>query len=151
NPKAWQTRYALGIALLQSGNSGRAARELQAVIEQQPDAFMAHNALGLALENLGTLEDAREQYEAAVRLDPSFALGYYNLAHLASMQTRPIAAVYYAQKAVSLEPREPQFELALGIAYSQNDKLQQSVEVLRGLIVSNPDFVEAYINLGTVY
>ena len=102
NPKAWQTRYALGISLLQSGNSERAARELQTVVEQQPDAFMAHNALGLALENLGRLENAREHYETAVRLDPSFALGYYNLAHLASLQTRPIAAVYYAQKAVSL-------------------------------------------------
>lgn len=107
NPNAWQTRYALGIALLQAGNSERAARELQTVVAQQPDAFMAHNALGLALENLGTLEEAREHYETAVRLDPSFALGYYNLAHLASLQTRPLAAVYYAQKAVSGTARAP--------------------------------------------
>ncbi len=98
DPRAWNIRYSLALALLQTGDSDRAARELRSVIGQEPDSFMAHNALGLALEALGELEAAREEYEQAVRLNSSFALGYYNLAHVLSMQKRFSAAVFYSQK-----------------------------------------------------
>ncbi len=151
DPRAWNVRYSLALTLLQTGDSDRAARELRTVIGQEPNSFMAHNALGLALEERGELEGAREEYGQAVRLNSSFALGYYNLAHVLSMQKRFSAAVFYSQKAVSLDTQEPAYQLALGIAYSEEGKIENSIQVLRKLIASHPDFIEAYINLGTVY
>src|SRR5438105_1759243 len=65
NPQAWQTRYSFGLALLQSGDSDGAVKELRSVIEQEPNSCMAHNALGLALESLADLEAARQEYEEA--------------------------------------------------------------------------------------
>ena len=67
------------------------------------------------------------------------------------MQKRFSAAVFYSQKAVSLDTQEPAYQLALGIAYSEEGKIENSIQVLRELIASHPGFIEAYINLGTVY
>ena len=92
------------------------------------------------------LEGAREEYENAVALNPRFALGYYNLAHVASEEKRFNAAVFYSQKAVGLDPGQPSYQLALGIAYSEDGKFQKSVDVLHKLAVSEPNFVEAYLN-----
>jgi tetratricopeptide (TPR) repeat protein len=151
DPRMWRTRYTMAVTLLQLGDSKRAISELHAVLEQAPDSFMAHNALGLALENLTNLEGAREEYEKAVILNPHFALGYYNLAHLASAEGRFSAAVFYSQKAVNLDPQEPTYQSALGIALSQDGKFQESIDVLQKLATSHPDFVEAYLNLGAAY
>jgi tetratricopeptide (TPR) repeat protein len=145
DPRMWRTRYTMAVTLLQLGDFNRAIKELNAVLEQAPDSFMAHNALGLALENLTNLEGAREEYEKAVVLNPHFALGYYNLAHVASAEGRFGAAVYYSQKAVNLDPEQPTYRSALGIAFSQDGKFQKSVDVLLGLVTSYPDFVEAYL------
>src|SRR5260370_2315753 len=135
---------------MQTDDSDRGGKELRAVVEQEPDSFMARNALGLALENLGAFEAACEQLNVAVKLNPRFALGYYNLAHVATTEKRFSAAVFYLQKAVSLDAQEPAYQLALGIAYSEDGKIQKSVDVLQKLIASYPNFIEAYLNLGTV-
>lgn len=150
-PTMWQTRYALGVTLLQAGRSAQAVRELRAVLQRVPDSFLAHNALGLALENLTDLEGACEEYEKAVTLNTGFALGYYNLAHVASEEKRFSAAVFYSQRAVDLDPEQPSYQLALGIAYSEDGKFQQSADVLRKLAAARPEFIEVYLNLGAVY
>src|SRR5262245_56731493 len=128
DPRSWQTRQNLGLTLIQTGDLRRAASELRDVIRQQPDSHLAHSGLGLALESFGELTPAREEFEAAVRISPHFALGYYNLAHVASAENHFAAAVFYAEKAVSLDPREPAYQLALGIAYSQDQKFERSIE-----------------------
>jgi tetratricopeptide (TPR) repeat protein len=151
DPGNWNTRYALATTLLRSGHSRRAITELQEVLRRQPDSFMVHNALGLAFEKLGNLDAAREEYENAVTQNPRFARGYYNLAHLASMKKRFAAAVFYANKSLALDPGQPRYQLALGIAYSEDGKFAQAVHVLQTLIASHPAFFEAYLDLGAAY
>src|SRR5260370_27174458 len=38
DPRAWRTRYAFGLTLMQTDDSDRAAKELRAVVEQEPDS-----------------------------------------------------------------------------------------------------------------
>lgn len=56
----WEARYNLALALIQQGKPAKAADELRLVLRQKPDSFLAHNARGLALENLGSLDEAKE-------------------------------------------------------------------------------------------
>ena len=46
DPKSWETRYNLGLALMQKGDRERASRELRLVVTQKPDLLNARNALG---------------------------------------------------------------------------------------------------------
>jgi Flp pilus assembly protein TadD len=76
-------------------------------------------------------------------------------AHAAGMdataQRRYGAAVYHLEQAVRVAPEEFSYQLALGIAYSQNGNFEKAIQTLTKLIAKQPDSWEANFNLGTVY
>ena len=53
DPKSWEARFNLALALLQKHEAARAARELRVAIRIKPDDPLGHIALGEALGELG--------------------------------------------------------------------------------------------------
>src|SRR6266705_2596370 len=53
---SWETRYNLGLALIEKAEWERATPELRRVVAQKPGLLDARNALGTALQELGDAE-----------------------------------------------------------------------------------------------
>src|ERR1700738_2565886 len=52
DPNSWEAHFNLSLALLQSNQSARAARELRIATRLQPENPLSHIALGVALSQL---------------------------------------------------------------------------------------------------
>jgi Tfp pilus assembly protein PilF len=60
----------LAAVLLRQGNLDRAARELERVLEIEPENAGAHTNLGLTLAQQGHLDRAAREFQEALRINP---------------------------------------------------------------------------------
>ena len=77
NPRRNETHYRLAHALFLSGRMEESLRVLE---DGKIETPLACRLRGQANQQLGRLEEARRNYETAVRLDSGFAEAYYGLA-----------------------------------------------------------------------
>jgi tetratricopeptide (TPR) repeat protein len=154
NPQATQTRYNLGLALLENHEAKRAADELRIVIHQDPNSFAAYNALGLALQDWGDSEEAAKLFETALRINPHFALAFFDLAQLRSSQKKYRAAVYYLEQGLASSPSSElavEMKLALGVVHAQQGDYKAAIPLFQQVIGSRPDSAELHFDLATAY
>ncbi|OGD20876.1 MAG: hypothetical protein A2Y70_04695 [Candidatus Aminicenantes bacterium RBG_13_64_14] len=62
-----------GVAAARADSWDEAVVHWKNALAQNPDSAAAHNNLAIAYEKQGALEEARKEYEAALRLDPGNA------------------------------------------------------------------------------
>jgi tetratricopeptide (TPR) repeat protein len=151
---AAQTRYNLAFALIQDHQPRRAARELRAVLAEQPNSFAAHNALGLALQDLGATDEAAEEFKTALKANPRYALADYDLAQLLSSQGSYRAAAYYLKEGLATSPVPElalQMKAALAVAYAQLGQYADSIPLFQEVVAANPQAVDPHFDLATAY
>jgi tetratricopeptide (TPR) repeat protein len=115
-PKSVETRYNLGLALMQKGDRKRAATELKQVVIQKPALLNARNALGTVLLDLGDLDAADEHFKAALKVDPHSVFALHSLGQVAMAQRRFNVAINYFKQSLALDPESFDDQLSLGVA-----------------------------------
>jgi Tfp pilus assembly protein PilF len=83
------------LALIKKGEEKRAADHLHILIQQKPDSPDAHNTLGSLLQQQGEQEAAAEEFKAALKCEPTFAVAALNLGQVLVDQKRYTAAIAY--------------------------------------------------------
>jgi len=154
DPGATQTRYNLGLAFLEDHQAKRAAEELRIVIHQDPNSFAAYNALGLALQDLGDSEEATKLFETALKVNPHYALAFFDLAQLRSAQKKYRAAVYYLEQGLANSPSSDlalEMKVALGVVHAQQGDYKAAIPLFQQAIGSRPDSAELHFDLATAY
>jgi superkiller protein 3 len=154
DPKAWEIRYNLALALIRTRDFSRAVTELRRVIAEKPDSSKAHNALGLALESLGQADAASEEFTAAVHIDPHFASALYNLGHLLYSQRRYDGSIYYFRQALSASPPAPldrQIKIELAGIYAEKQDYSDSIRLFQTLVAAQPHSAPLHFDLANVY
>lgn len=73
-------------------------------VAEAPDSGAAHEALGWAYFLLGELDQAQEELEEALLLDPSLTRAYFHMGTLLELRNQHAAAIEAYQTAVRLEP-----------------------------------------------
>ncbi len=121
DPKSWEARFNLSLALLQKHDPTRAARELRVATGIKPDDPLGHIALGQA------------------------ALG--GLAKALIAQKRYSAAIAYLKDG----PPDPVLQDDLAVAYSSNGDVAEAVKLLAQLVQQNPSSAERHARLGLAY
>jgi len=94
---------------------------------------------------------AKEQYEIAVAVDPSFASGYYMLALIAKKDGDLNQAEKYYQNAVTSDPTHYKAWYGLGTLYSEMGNNKKAIESLKMSISINANYEKAYYVLAKVY
>ena len=84
-PGASGPRIDLGIAYHQAGDLDAAEQHLAAALAFRPDHPIVHNELGIIYRKTGRFAEARESYEAALRVYPGFHFARRNLAVLCDL------------------------------------------------------------------
>jgi eukaryotic-like serine/threonine-protein kinase len=117
------------------------------------EALQAYS-LGVKATNEKGPEAALSYYQRAIQLDPSFALGYYQLGtSYYSLGELARASEYYTKAFELQEHASEQEKLTISADYysSVTGELDKAVQAFQELIVSSPRNSAAYTNLGITY
>ena len=109
-----------GIKLFQEGNYDASIQKYNEALKVEPNNSIAYNLLGMAyrfkFNQTGTQEYKTkeiEYFKEAIDLDPKYWVGYKNLAATLYYLDRKKEAVPYLEKALELQPNDPEKSLLL--------------------------------------
>jgi Flp pilus assembly protein TadD len=88
-----------------------------------PTSPIVHNTLGTVFQALGRHEQARAQYEKALRLDPTAAYALNNLCYSSLLDGRALEAMRTCRHALRLQPDLEAARNNLGLAYAAGGDL----------------------------
>ena len=133
------------------GNPQRLKRELLIRLSQEPDNAPNRYALALVYKRLGDGPKALEAYQRALALAPNNDQIKRDLAIFDYESSQPQAAQNLFQE---LLRRNPWDEVALyytGLILQDRHQLDEALSLFEKLNTLDPNFAQAYYNLGTLY
>lgn len=124
--------------------SANAVREYELSQLENADQPGAHINLGNLYASLGRVDDAAAAYQAAIRLDPSAAPAYVNLADLRSRSGENALAIAVLQ--AGLQSRQGTEDLqtaalhhSLGLAFARDRRYEQAIGELEAAAKQSPN------------
>jgi len=115
------------------------------------DNFLAHNNLGNAYMAQGRVDEAIDQFETAIEVQPNYADAYYNLARAYEQRQRIDEAVQAYETALSLKPDDADTLINYAMIMADRGALHNAADMLQRAIALAPSASNAYLNLGVVY
>jgi tetratricopeptide (TPR) repeat protein len=112
----------------------------------------AHVLMGFIYARKQQYDQALAEGERAVALNPNNADGYAGQANALCFMGRPEEAVPVIEQAIRLNPHYPAVYLVtLGFAYQLTGRDGEAIVAYKRVLVRNPNFLHAHINLGSNY
>jgi tetratricopeptide (TPR) repeat protein len=121
------------------------AFNLLATAEHYADA---HTVRGFDLELAGRQQEAIEQYEQALRIDPDYAEAHYNLGCALAQAGEIEKAIVHYEHALRIRPYYSEAHVNLGIALVTQGRVQDAITHYEQALRIKPDSAEAHNNLG---
>ena len=146
-PNSWEGHYDLGIALLNSHDLKRAARELKTASDLKPNTPKILLPLGVTLNDLNQQDAAIDAFRAVLAQDPQSVPALDGLTKALIAEKRYTAAIAELKNA----PADEVLRLNLAIAYSKNDNIDEAIQILNAIVQQHPEYAQAHANLGIVY
>jgi Flp pilus assembly protein TadD len=137
-------------AALDKNDYEAAIPPLQKFITEKPDVAYAHFQLAYAYTALKRPDDARQEYERCIGLDPKMAEAQLNLGILL-LEKRPADAVAPLRKAVELLPSQSRPRYLLGLAEERSGDLSGAAESFEGAARLDSKDADSLIRLGQIY
>jgi tetratricopeptide (TPR) repeat protein len=142
-PRSSEVEQAYAAALEGEGKLEEATAHLQHAIELAPNSPAAHLNLGSNYFRRGMTTKAREQFDAATRLNPGDATAFYN-AGLADLKLEDFGtALEQFQRAHKLAPDAVEISYYLAMSYVIGAKAQEALSLIRSLpedVQGRPEF-----------
>ncbi len=122
------------------------------VIEKEPGRVpLAYNYRGAAFYKEGRFEEAIQDFDRAIALNPSYVEAYNNRGIAFDDNGRLDRAIEDFERAIALNPSYYKAYNNRGALYGKVGQLDKAIESFTISIVLNPGYVDAYINRGTAY
>jgi len=131
-----------------SRNEGRliaGSAYLGAVVPESADV---HDILGVDFASKGALDDAIEEFRAALGRDPSAAKAHWHLGRALVSSGRRDEGIEHLRASVELDSANGQARYDLAIVLLQEGQLEAAIEHLRATLRLMPNLVGAHNNLG---
>ena len=136
-------------AALDKNDYEAAIPPLQKFIAEKPDVAFAHFQLAYAYTALKRPDDARQEYERSIALDPKMPEAQLNLGVLL-LERQPAAAVAVLRRAVELLPSESRPRYLLGLAQERSGDFSGAAESFAGATRLDPKDLDSLTRLGQV-
>ena len=149
-PSNSMIQHDLGLACLEVGRVSDAVSALQLAIAYNPRYADAHFRMGIALEKMGNLRGALAAYDRATKLLPSLTEAWFRAGALVYTIGHREAAIGCFQRAAVTGGRSSYGRLGKARALVIEDHNQEAEEVLREMLVADPENAMAYDLLGSV-
>jgi tetratricopeptide (TPR) repeat protein/mono/diheme cytochrome c family protein len=119
-------------------------------LSKYPDNASFRYNLGVVFESQGKLAEAADQFQRAVRIDPSHARAVHGLAMLAQKSSKWDEATRYIERSLRLNPDFAEARVNLAVVLMKRRKFDQAAGELRRVLKENPDYLAAHTTLGIV-
>jgi tetratricopeptide (TPR) repeat protein len=107
------------------------------------------NKVGIAYHQLLDLNDARKNYEHALKLDPKYSEAVNNLGTVYYAHKKYGAAVRRYEKALKLKPDTASYYSNLGTAYFARKEYKKAAIAYQTAVKLDPDIFENHSTFGT--
>jgi tetratricopeptide (TPR) repeat protein len=148
-PQRADLHAALGESYLQSDRMGKAVEEFDKVIAIAPSA-QAYALLGLSYQRLGRFEEAKQNFQQGLRLDPHNHGCLFNLGLIAERQGDTAGADAKFQEVLRLNPNYADALLELANLRIGSKKLPEAAELLRKYVKVSRNPATGYYKLAMV-
>ncbi|MGW7361254.1 tetratricopeptide repeat protein [Streptomyces sp. NPDC054802] len=115
-----------------------AARTFRRALELDPDNKLAWYNLGVIAQRDGRTADAREAYDKALKIDPTYASALFNEAVLLE-SSDPDQAVALLKRAVAADPKASTAYLRLGRALAKKGRDDEAEDAFRRAVAIDPE------------
>jgi len=103
DPQNGKIHCNLGYLHWGMGDISEGIKEYELSIKYEPDYDIAHNNLGVIyLDDLAHIQKAIDCFQEAIRINPNYALAYYNLARSLAIKGEKVEAAKYYQIAADV-------------------------------------------------
>lgn len=142
--------------LLSRGEKESARHGIEHLLQTAGNDWNVHLVAGITLRTDGMYEEALDQFNTSLRLNPSNAAVIYNhRARVYHYQNQLELAADEIQKGLTLEPRQPLLRISLGYQQMRTGDLTRAVETLESAIRDDaslrivfPTIALCYVQLG---
>ncbi len=118
------------------------------MLEVRPNDWHTHNTLALWYIQAGRIEEAKQHFQASIRLADDYAIGRYNLGNIFQLQNQMDKAIDLYEQAIAIDPGYAEAYNNLGLALQAQGKRAAATEQFYAALRARPDFVDAHCNLG---
>jgi len=132
------------------GNNAAAVEKLKKALSIDPDNSAANLNYGLLLAEMQQFEQSKDHLMRALKSDSTLATAAYNLAVL-SAQTNLDEALQYITRAYTQESENPKYGYTFAFYSYQAGNTRQAIDALKQLIRTTPEYLDAYLFLGSIY
>ena len=134
------------------GDANSAIQALQKAREILPDNVTVLSYLGLTLDVAGRKPDAKQVYEATLKLDPNNGVVLNNLAFLLAENNGDLDdALTKAQRAKQLLPNLFEVSDTLGWIYLKKNLSDNAIDIFKDLVAKQPNQSTYRYHLGMAY
>ena len=142
----------LGETYRRKGDFNNAVQVLQKARQTLPDNIMVLSTLALVLDSAQRKPEAKQVYEATLKLDPNNAVALNNLAFLLAETGGDLDdALTKAQRAKSLLPSLYEISDTLGWIYLKKNLAENAIDIFKELVVKEPNISTYHYHLGMAY
>jgi len=142
--------------LLSRGEKESARHGIEHLLQTAGNDWNVHLVAGQTLRIDGMYEEALDQFNISLRMNPSnAALIYNNRARVYQYQNQLDLAADEIEKGLTLEPKQPLLRISLGYQYMRTGDLQKAIETLEQVIsdetslrIVYPTIALCYVQLG---
>ncbi len=124
---------------------------MQTMVKDAPNSAFAHYSLGIGYDSLGNLENAAEQFEKAIQLQPDYFEAHNNLGIVYDQLGRTENALREYHIVLKLSPDNFRVRNNLGILYEKKGDHDSALREYQTAIRIDPANVHAFTNLGLLY
>ncbi|HWR16951.1 MAG TPA: tetratricopeptide repeat protein [Terriglobales bacterium] len=103
---------------------------------------VVYNKVGMAQLMMGRVDDAKKNYEKAVKMDKTFPYAVNNLAYTHYTKKKYGKAIKLYKKAIELNPNVASFHSNLGAAYFAKKEIEKAVPEYQIALSLDPDVLE---------
>lgn len=123
---------------------------LNKILEQDPQNAEAFFMTGRVALDMGDTTRAIGALQKAVKLDADNGDAWYFLGRIFMQRGNPLAIQYF-DNALRIDSTNMEAREFKGVFYKKKGQLDKALEVYRDIIVRNPDYSNAYFDMGAVY
>ncbi|ADN01621.1 tetratricopeptide repeat protein [Spirochaeta thermophila] len=152
DPKNTAAYLKLGEYAREKGDYQEAEKHYKKIFEYDGD-YRAWRGLGLTYYLAGRLQDAEKAFKEALSTEEGSndPISAYNLALVLIEEDKAQEALSYAQKAVDLAPRVPEYQYTLGLAAYKLGAYTVAEAAFGKAIELKPDYVKPRVQLGLLH
>jgi serine/threonine-protein kinase len=130
----------------------KAKANAQKALELDPNLAEAHVSLGFsALAYDWNYAEAEREFRKAIELRPDYATAHQYYAYYLTAMGNVEQAIAERKRAVSIEPKSPLLNTALGEEYYQARRFSDSIGPNQQALSIDPHYPDAIINIGRAY